>query len=68
MLRRFGWRLSSSVCFGALQGRGLKLKPRILSPSILPIPGTGSVSHVADNVAAAAIGLTPAEVAAISHG
>ena len=38
------------------------------SPSILPIPGTGSVSHVADNVAAAAIGLTPAEVAAISHG
>jgi len=38
------------------------------SPSILPIPGTGSVSHVADNVAAAAIDLTPAEVAAISHG
>ena len=38
------------------------------SPQILPIPGTGSVSHVADNVAAAAIDLTPAEVAAISHG
>jgi pyridoxine 4-dehydrogenase len=27
------------------------------SPSILPIPGTGSVSHVDDNVAAAAIKL-----------
>ena len=33
------------------------------SPSILPIPGTGSVSHLDDNVAAAAIKLTKAEVA-----
>jgi pyridoxine 4-dehydrogenase len=38
------------------------------SPSILPIPGTGSVSHLADNVAAAAIKLTPAEVASVSDG
>jgi aryl-alcohol dehydrogenase-like predicted oxidoreductase len=36
------------------------------SPSILPIPGTGSVSHLGDNVAAVAIELTPAEVAAVS--
>jgi aryl-alcohol dehydrogenase-like predicted oxidoreductase len=37
------------------------------SPSILPIPGTGSVSHLEANVAAAAITLTPAEVAAITN-
>jgi aryl-alcohol dehydrogenase-like predicted oxidoreductase len=37
------------------------------SPSILPIPGTGSVSHLDDNVAAAAITLTAAEVAAVTH-
>jgi aryl-alcohol dehydrogenase-like predicted oxidoreductase len=36
------------------------------SPSILPIPGTGSVSHLEDNVAAAAITLTPSEVADLS--
>ena len=36
------------------------------SPSILPIPGTGSVPHVEDNVAAAAIELTPAEVASVT--
>jgi pyridoxine 4-dehydrogenase len=36
------------------------------SPSILPIPGTGSVSHLDDNVAAAAIKLTTAEVAAVT--
>jgi aryl-alcohol dehydrogenase-like predicted oxidoreductase len=36
------------------------------SPSILPIPGTGSVSHVDDNVAAAAIKLTPADVALLT--
>jgi pyridoxine 4-dehydrogenase len=38
------------------------------SPSILPIPGTGSVSHLEANVAAAAIPLTPDEVAAITNG
>ena len=37
------------------------------SPSILPIPGTGSVGHLEQNVAAAGIELTPAEVAAISN-
>jgi aryl-alcohol dehydrogenase-like predicted oxidoreductase len=37
------------------------------SPSILPIPGTGSVSHLEANVAAAAITLTRDEVAAISN-
>jgi len=36
------------------------------SPSILPIPGTGSVSHLENNVAAAAISLTPAEVASLT--
>ncbi len=36
------------------------------SPSILPIPGTGSVPHLEDNVAAAAIELTAAEVASVT--
>ena len=36
------------------------------SHSMLPIPGTGSVSHLDDNVAAAAIKLTPAEVASVT--
>jgi pyridoxine 4-dehydrogenase len=35
------------------------------SPAILPIPGTGSVGHLADNVAAAGIALSAEEVAAI---
>jgi aryl-alcohol dehydrogenase-like predicted oxidoreductase len=33
------------------------------SPSILPIPGTGSVQHLEENVAAAGIHLDPHEVA-----
>ncbi len=36
------------------------------SPSILPIPGTGSVAHLDDNIAAAAIKLTTAEVASVT--
>jgi pyridoxine 4-dehydrogenase len=36
------------------------------SPSILPIPGTGSVSHLEENIAAAGIRLTPAEVASVT--
>jgi pyridoxine 4-dehydrogenase len=36
------------------------------SPSILPIPGTASVAHLNDNIAAAAIRLTPAEAAAMT--
>ena len=36
------------------------------SPSILPIPGTGSVAHLEDNVAAAGIRLTSAEVASLT--
>jgi aryl-alcohol dehydrogenase-like predicted oxidoreductase len=36
------------------------------SRSILPIPGTGSVSHLDDNIAAAAIKLTTAEVASVT--
>ncbi|MDX6260533.1 MAG: pyridoxine 4-dehydrogenase [Kribbellaceae bacterium] len=36
------------------------------SPSILPIPGTGSVAHLEDNIAAASIQLTPAEVASVT--
>jgi aryl-alcohol dehydrogenase-like predicted oxidoreductase len=37
------------------------------SPSILPIPGTGSVAHLQDNVAAAGITLTPDEVASLTN-
>jgi pyridoxine 4-dehydrogenase len=36
------------------------------SPSILPIPGTGSMSHLEGNVAAAAIKLAPADVASLT--
>lgn len=36
------------------------------SPQILPIPGTGSPEHAEENIAAAGIELSPAEVAAIS--
>lgn len=36
------------------------------SPQILPIPGTGSAGHLEENVTAAGLKLTPAEVAAIS--
>jgi pyridoxine 4-dehydrogenase len=36
------------------------------SPVILPIPGTGSVSHLEGNVAATAIELTAAEVASLT--
>jgi pyridoxine 4-dehydrogenase len=32
------------------------------SPAMLPIPGTGSVAHLQDNLAAAHVRLTPAEV------
>jgi aryl-alcohol dehydrogenase-like predicted oxidoreductase len=35
------------------------------SPTMLPIPGTSSVAHLEENVAAARIGLTPKELAAI---
>jgi pyridoxine 4-dehydrogenase len=38
------------------------------SPSILPIPGTGSVLHLEENVAAATLELSPDEIAAISKG
>jgi aryl-alcohol dehydrogenase-like predicted oxidoreductase len=37
------------------------------SPSMLPIPGTGSVAHVEDNLAAAQLALTREEVAALSR-
>jgi pyridoxine 4-dehydrogenase len=38
------------------------------SLSILPIPGTGTVSHLRENVAAAVIELTSAEVASVTDG
>jgi aryl-alcohol dehydrogenase-like predicted oxidoreductase len=38
------------------------------SPSILPIPGTGTVAHLEENIAAADIKLSPAEVAALTRG
>jgi len=34
-------------------------------PNVLAIPGTGSESHLIDNIAAGALRLTPAEVAAL---
>ena len=37
------------------------------SPSILPIPGTGSALHLAHNVAAASIELSPEEVAQLTR-
>jgi pyridoxine 4-dehydrogenase len=37
------------------------------SPAILPIPGTATVSHLEENVAATAIKLSPAEVAALRN-
>ncbi|GAA0268712.1 aldo/keto reductase [Cryptosporangium japonicum] len=36
------------------------------SPQILPIPGTGSIEHLEENIAAASLRLSPAEVAAIT--
>ncbi len=38
------------------------------SPSVLPIPGTGTVSHLEENVAAAGIRLSDAEVDALQAG
>ena len=37
------------------------------SPAMLPIPGTGSVDHLEANLDAAALDLSPAEVAAITE-
>jgi pyridoxine 4-dehydrogenase len=37
------------------------------SPAILPIPGTGSVAHLEENVAAAAVRLSPDETAALNR-
>ncbi len=37
------------------------------SPNILPIPGSASADHVAENVAAVGIALSPDEIAAISR-
>lgn len=37
------------------------------SPQILPIPGTGTVAHLEENIAAAAIKLEQAEVAALTN-
>jgi pyridoxine 4-dehydrogenase len=37
------------------------------SPAMLPIPGTGSVPHLEENVTASSIHLDPAEVAALQH-
>jgi len=36
------------------------------SPAMLPIPGTSSVAHLEQNVAAAAVSLTAAELTALS--
>ena len=38
------------------------------SPAILPIPGTGTVAHLEENVAAASLRLSPEEVSALSTG
>ncbi|MFC5833863.1 aldo/keto reductase [Nonomuraea insulae] len=36
------------------------------SPAVLPIPGTGSVAHLEDNIAASSIKLEPEEVSALN--
>jgi pyridoxine 4-dehydrogenase len=38
------------------------------SPAVLPIPGTGSVAHLEENVAAAGLELSPEEVARLNAG
>jgi pyridoxine 4-dehydrogenase len=38
------------------------------SPAMLPIPGTGSPEHAEENIAAAAIELSPEEIRAINQG
>jgi pyridoxine 4-dehydrogenase len=38
------------------------------SPAVLPIPGTGTVAHLEDNVAAAGLQLHPTEIDALSTG
>ena len=38
------------------------------SPAVLPIPGTGTVAHLEDNVAAASLQLLPTEVDALTTG
>ena len=38
------------------------------SPQMLPIPGTGSVDHLDDNLGSVAVELTPDEVAALTRG
>jgi len=38
------------------------------SPTMVPIPGTGTVSHLEENVAAGRLELTADEVAAIAAG
>jgi aryl-alcohol dehydrogenase-like predicted oxidoreductase len=38
------------------------------SPSMLPIPGTGSVKHLEENIAAASIKLTAAEISVLTTG
>ena len=35
------------------------------SPAMLPIPGTGSVEHLEEDIAAARLQLTPAELATL---
>jgi aryl-alcohol dehydrogenase-like predicted oxidoreductase len=37
------------------------------SPAMLPIPGTGTVAHLEENIAAAAITLSPAEVESLTR-
>ncbi|HTE66932.1 MAG TPA: aldo/keto reductase, partial [Candidatus Binatia bacterium] len=38
------------------------------SPAVLPIPGTGTVAHLEDNLAAAGLQLSAAEVDTLSTG
>lgn len=37
------------------------------SPAMLPIPGTGSVAHLEENLAAAELALTPEDLAVLGH-
>ena len=65
---------SNPAVTGAAEAHGASPRQIVLawllarSPQMLPIPGTGSPEHVATNVGAASIELSPEEVAAITRG
>ena len=67
--------LPSSAALDRVAGRRRATQAQIAlawllhrSPIMLPIPGTGSIEHLRENVGAALIELTQADVAELDHG